>query len=121
MLSRVADHLYWFGRYIQRAENTARIVTVNGHLLLDLPKQVQTGWRPLIQILGVEKDYAKLYGDSTEVDIVRFLVSDENSPASIVSAVRRAREILRTVRDSMPQEMWEKLNDLYLLLQNQGE
>jgi uncharacterized alpha-E superfamily protein len=121
MLSRVADHLYWFGRYVQRAENTARLVTVNGHLLLDLPKQLQTGWRPLIQILGAEKEYQKAYGDSTEADVVRFLVTDENSSASIVTSVRRSREILRTVRDAMPQESWEQLNDLYLMLQNEGD
>lgn len=121
MLSRVADNLYWCGRYLQRAENTARLVTVNGHLLLDLPKQVQTGWQPLIEILGMEKKFASLYDDATEANVIRFLLTDERSPASILSSVRRAREIVRTVRDSMPQETWEKLNDINLLLQADGD
>lgn len=122
MLSRVADNLYWFGRYLQRAENTARLVSVNGHLLMDLPKQVQTGWQPLIDILGVEKSFEKLYPEgASEANVVRFLLTDERSPSSIVSAVRAARNILRTVRDTMPQESWEKLNDLHLLLQSDGE
>lgn len=121
MLSRVADNLYWFGRYLQRAENTARLVTVNGHLLLDLPRQFQTGWQPLIEILSMEKPFAKLYTAATEANVIRFLLTDERSPSSILSSVRRAREILRTVRDSMPQESWEKLNDINLLLQADGE
>lgn len=121
MLSRVADNLYWFGRYLQRAEATARLVTVNGHLLLDLPRQVQTGWQPLIEILGVEKVFKTLYKEYDEASVVRFLLSDDKSPASIVTSVRRARELLRTLRDTMPQESWEKLNDLYLLLQADGE
>jgi uncharacterized alpha-E superfamily protein len=121
VLSRVANNLYWFGRYLQRAESTARLVTVNGHLLLDLPKQVQTGWQPLIEILSAEKKFAALYDEASEPNVVRFLVTDERYPGSILSSLRRAREILRTVRDTMPQESWEKLNDLYLMLQRDGE
>ena len=122
MLSRVADNLYWFGRYLQRAESTARLVSVNGHLLLDLPKQVQTGWQPLIEILGVEKSFKELYDNATtEVNVVKFLLTDPRSPSSVVSSVRRAREGLRTVRDTMPAESWEKLNDLHLMLQEGGD
>ena len=122
MLSRVAENLFWFGRYLQRAESTARLVSVNGHLLLDLPRQVQTGWLPLIEILGVEKAFKELYGDAaSEANVVRFLLIDERSTSSILSSVRRAREALRSVRDTMPAESWEKLNDLNLLLQNDGE
>jgi uncharacterized alpha-E superfamily protein len=124
MLSRVADNLYWGGRYLQRAESTARLVTVNGHLLLDLPRQVQAGWLPLIEILGVEKQFKTLYpeaGDANEANVVRFLLNDERSASSILSSVRRARESLRTVRDTLPQESWEKLNDLHLMLQADGE
>jgi len=122
VLSRVADNLYWVGRYLQRAESTARLVTVNGHLLLDLPKQVQTGWQPLIEILGVEKSFKSLYEDNaSEANVVRFLLNDERSPSSILSSIRRARESLRTVRDTLPQESWEKLNDLHLMVQADGE
>lgn len=122
MLSRVADNLYWVGRYLQRAESTARLVTVNGHLLLDLPRQVQTGWLPLIEILGVEKSFKSLYEDNaSEANVVRFLLNDERSPSSILSSIRRARESLRSVRDTMPQESWEKINDLHLLVQTEGE
>lgn len=116
MLSRVADDLYWFGRYLQRAENTARLASVNSYLLLDLPKQVKTGWQPLVEILGTERSFAELYAEPTEANIVSFLLTDERSPSSILSSVRRARELLRGVRDTLPHECWEKLNDIQLLL-----
>lgn len=121
MLSRVAANLYWFGRYLQRAENTARLVTVNGHLLLDLPRPVKTGWQPLVEILGMERTFAALYAEPSEANVVRFLLTDARSPSSILSSIRRARELLRTVRDAMPQESWEKLNDIHLLLEASGD
>ncbi|HZP12874.1 MAG TPA: alpha-E domain-containing protein [Nevskiaceae bacterium] len=121
MLSRVADNLYWFGRYLQRAENTARLIMVNASLLLDLPKHATFGWGPLIEIVGAKETYAKLYPDATEANVVRFLVLDQNNPGSIFSSLHFAREILRTSRDIMPREIWEKLNDLYLFVQEKGD
>ena len=50
MLSRVAENLYWLGRYLQRAENTARLVGVHSHLLMDIPPKALTGWRPLMPV-----------------------------------------------------------------------
>jgi uncharacterized alpha-E superfamily protein len=69
----------------------------------------------------MEKSFKALHDEASEANVVRFLLTDERSPASIASAVRAARNILRTVRDTMPRESWEKLNDLQLLLQSDGE
>jgi uncharacterized alpha-E superfamily protein len=121
MLSRVADNLYWFGRYLQRTENTARLIMVNASLLLDLPKHATFGWAPLIDIVGARETYKTLYADETEASVVRFLTLDERYPSSIFSSLRFAREILRTTRDTMPREIWEKVNDLYLFVQEKGE
>jgi uncharacterized alpha-E superfamily protein len=121
MLSRVANNLYWFGRYLQRAENTARLITVNASLLLDLPKHATFGWAPLVEIVGAHELYKTLYPDASEANVVRFLTLDERYPGSIVSSLHAAREILRTTRDTMPREIWEKLNDLYLFVQEKGE
>lgn len=121
MLSRVADNLYWFGRYLQRAENTARLINVNANLLLDLPKGMTMGWEPLIQIVGADQVYREHYEDSTEAHVLRFLMLDERNGSSILSSLHQAREILRTVRDSMPREVWEKLNDLHYFVQGRGE
>ncbi|HSW14388.1 MAG TPA: alpha-E domain-containing protein [Solimonas sp.] len=122
MLSRVADNLYWFGRYLQRVENTARIVNVHGHLIFDLPRQVEFGWRPLVEILGQEEAFSARYnGDSGETQIMRFLLLDEDNPGSILCSLHHSREILRTIRECAPREVWEHLNDLHYLLQGQGQ
>lgn len=121
MLSRVADNLYWFGRYLQRAESTARLINVNANLLLDLPKNVTFGWEQLVQIVGADDLYREHYADYTENNVLRFLMHDERYSGSIITSLQRAREILRTVRDTMPREVWEKLNDLHYFVQGRGE
>lgn len=122
MLSRVADNLYWFGRYLQRAENTARLINVNSNLLLDLPRNITFGWEPLIQIVGADDLYREHYGnDFSEANVLRFLMLDERHGGSILSSLQLAREILRTVRDTAPREVWERLNDLHWFVQGRGE
>ncbi len=122
MLSRVASNLYWLGRYLQRAENTARLVNVNALLLLDLPRGIPFGWQPLVQITGSDDLFRSIYGDDfSESNVVRFLLLDQRNPGSIHSSLHAAREILRTVRDAMPREVWEKLNDLHYFVIGQGE
>lgn len=121
MLSRVASNLYWFGRYIQRAENIARLINVRANLLFDLPREVETGWGPILEILGAEENFRARYADSNELNSVRFLILDTENPGSIASSLQSAREIMRTVRDSLPSEAWEKLNDLHLYIQEKGE
>ncbi|GAC1631923.1 MAG: alpha-E domain-containing protein [Nevskia sp.] len=121
MLSRVADNLYWFGRYIQRAENTARLINVNANLMLDLPRRMPLGWAPLIEIVGAVDEFGKLYDEATEDNVVRFLMVDPRYHGSIQSSLHHAREILRVSRDTMPREVWERLNDLYFYVQERGE
>lgn len=114
MLSRVAENLYWLGRYTERAENMARIVSVNANLLLDLPKGIAPGWQPLIAITGSNGLFRECYGDYEERSVVRFLVGDSENPDSILSCLVMARENARTIRDIVPREGWEAINELYL-------
>ncbi len=113
MLSRVAENIYWMSRYIERAENTARLIMVNSNLLLDLPKGVQLGWQPIIEILGTEEYYSSQNKDFDERTVLKFLISDPKSPSSILNALQQARENARTIRDIIPREAWERINDLY--------
>jgi uncharacterized alpha-E superfamily protein len=122
MLSRVAEDLYWFGRYMQRAENTARLILTHSDLVLDLPRKLDVGWSTLVEILGVGQLFVEHYDDRYgEMDVVRFLLLDHKNAGSIASSVASAREILRTVRESMPQESWEHINNLHMQLQDLGE
>jgi uncharacterized alpha-E superfamily protein len=121
MLSRVADNLYWFGRYMQRAENTARLINVHANLLLDLPRTVNVGWAPLLEIAGADGLFRSTGAEPTEDNVVRFLIADERNPGSIFSSLGFAREIARVSRDCLPREAWERLNDVYLFVQERGE
>ena len=114
MLSRVAENIYWMARYIERAENTARLIMVNTNLLLDLPRSVQLGWQPIIEILGAEEHYLEQNSDFDERRVLKYLISDPDSTNSILNSLRQARENARTVRDIVPRETWERINDLYL-------
>jgi len=114
MLSRVAENLYWMARYIERAENTARLVSVNAFLLLDLPRGIAPGWEPLIAITGSVKDFEARHKDYDERSVVKFLIGDPDSPSSILNALLMARENCRTVRDIVPSMAWEQLTELLL-------
>ena len=114
MLSRVAEHLYWMARYLERAENTARLLNVNGSLILDLPKHARPGWASLISITGADELFYKNYPSAAEGHVVQFMLADEDNPGSILSSIHSARENARTVRDIIPREAWEQINKLYL-------
>jgi uncharacterized alpha-E superfamily protein len=114
MLSRVASNIYWMARYIERAENTARLVNVNTHLLLDLPKKIRLGWEPIIDISSSRDEFYALYSTADERSVVNFMVTDVKNPSSILSSLNMARENARTIRDIIPREAWEQINELYL-------
>lgn len=113
MLSRVAETIYWIGRYLERAENTARLINVNTNLMLDLPKGINLGWESLIHILGCKQAYADRHEEITERRVVNFLISDETNPGSILSTLAYARENARTIQEILPREGWEELNSFY--------
>ena len=114
MLARVAENLYWLARYIERAEDTARLINAHAQLLLDLPHAAHTAWAPLVQLSGDDAEFARRYGRADERSVLRFLVSDRQHANSIVNCLARARENARSVRDTLPREAWEQINDMYL-------
>jgi uncharacterized alpha-E superfamily protein len=118
MLSRVANSLYWMARYIERAENIARILDVNLQLLLDIRSFDETSlrehWLPIVQCTGDEALFFQLHQRAAAATVAEFLVFNEANPNSIVSSICQARENARMVRDQITLEMWEELNRLYL-------
>ena len=122
MFSRVAHSLYWMARYIERAENIARLVDVNLQLLLDLrdldEERLAKHWLPIIQSTGDEKDFFKLHPRATGHAVTEFLVFQAENPNSIVQSICAARENARMVRDQLTLELWEELNRLYLFVRS---
>lgn len=123
MLSRVANLVYWMARYLERAENTARIVDVNAQLVLDLQSRQAAddprSWEPLVYVTGDEEKFFELYGrTASERAVVDFMLFDRRNPSSFVSCVATARENARCIRDQLATEVWETLNTFYLRLKD---
>lgn len=115
MLSRVAERMYWFGRYLERAENSARLVNVNASLLLDLPPSINKHiWSGLINITGNADNFYKTHIKANEKSVTQFLLADESNYGSLINCVKMLRENIRTTREIMPSEAWEQINEFYL-------
>jgi uncharacterized alpha-E superfamily protein len=114
LLSRTADNIYWGARYMERADDTARVVRSFTEVLLDLPTGVASSWEPLLAVIGSRELFDEGHVRANESDIVRFLVADHSNPGSVVSCVSHARENLRTTREVLPRDAWQTVNDLYL-------
>jgi uncharacterized alpha-E superfamily protein len=119
LLSRVAENIYWLARYIERAENTARLVKVNTFLLLDLPRRIAPGWGPLLAITGAEEAFFRRYREAGERQVTKFLIAGTDNPGAILPSLQAARENCRTIRDSVPREGWEQINGLFLYARDQ--
>lgn len=115
MLARTVENVYWLSRYLERAENTARIIGVNTNLLLDLPGGIAPGWLPLVDISGSRAEFDRRYAARAprgeERDVVTFLIADRENPGSVCSSLHFARENARTLREILPNEVWEQLNE----------
>jgi uncharacterized alpha-E superfamily protein len=116
MLSRTADHLFWMARYMERAENTARMLDVNYQTAL-LPQSdavAELGWRGLLSISELSGDYSNRYGAVDASQVMNFMVRDDRNPSSIASCLRAARENARAVRGTLTTEVWETTNQTWL-------
>ena len=116
MLSRTADHLFWMSRYMERAENTARMLNVSYETSL-LPQSAaaaQAGWEGILSISELLPAYQALYPTINPRDVMAFMVKDASNPSSILSCLRAARENARAVRGTLTTEVWETQNQTWL-------
>jgi uncharacterized alpha-E superfamily protein len=119
MLSRVASHLYWLSRYIERAENMARILDVGQSLALLAQNKddAESSLEPLV-ITDHVKEFQATGTLATPESVARYLTWDSAQPSSIVNCIEATRENARAVRGSITSEMWECINDVWLQLQS---
>jgi uncharacterized alpha-E superfamily protein len=113
LLSRVADRIYWGGRYIERAEDASRVLRSFGDMLADIPNTSAAQWSSLVAVVDADPDAGQTDG-SDETPVVEFLIADTEHPNSILRTVLAARENLRTCREVLPREAWQTVNDLAL-------
>ncbi|MEQ9356618.1 alpha-E domain-containing protein [Coleofasciculus chthonoplastes] len=121
MLSRVADSIYWLNRYIERAENIARFVDVNLNSMLDMPPGVTQQWEPLVITTGDRDLFRDRYGEATSDNVIRFLTFDSDYPNSILSVLQLARENARSIREVISSEMWEEVNEFFLMVKEASQ
>lgn len=123
MISRVADHLVWLGRYLERAESAARVLLVTRNLALDGEFAPRQCWQPAVIVTGEEEAFRSRFGDGAFEDgerVQEYLVWDEETFSSIRRSVGAARENARSVRDVVSLETWEAVNELHLWLPAAG-
>jgi uncharacterized alpha-E superfamily protein len=114
MLSRIADSLFWMARYMERAEDTARILDVNYHLLIEQsPNAYRLRWEPLVAITGEQELFRARYDQATPRNVFEFLAFSPDNPSSILQSITSVRENARTIRDRISRELWENVNTLY--------
>lgn len=110
-------------RYVERAENTARVVDVNVHLLLERyhsdVELVGFHWGTILDGFGEREFFDTLYDEVTTQNVAEYLTFSRENPSSIISCVFSARENARMIRDQISSEMWEIINRLYLFLKGQ--
>ncbi len=122
MLSRVAHSIFWMNRYLERAENAARLIETQLHMILDLPllREDSNAWKPLVDITGDGDYFAENLGAPTRENVMFFHTFDSAYPHSIKSCLTAARENARSVREVIPSEIWEMINKLYLEVADMG-
>jgi uncharacterized alpha-E superfamily protein len=119
LLSRYAECLFWLARYVERAENLARILDVNETFSRD--SRGGQNWMSVLQLYGDEARFKELHGAATADSVLRFYVTDGENPTSIVSSVRSARDNARALRPLISNEMWTQINVLHNRLGALGE
>jgi uncharacterized alpha-E superfamily protein len=120
MLSRTAENLYWTGRYMERAENMARILDVSHRIALQRPGSASSDadWRAVLDILGHWPRFLEKHEEPTAAAVTTFFTLDPDNPSSIYSSVRGARENARALRVAISTEMWETLNTTWFGLRD---
>ena len=120
MLSRTADHLFWMARYMERAENLARMLDV-GYRVALMPQsalEMEQNWSALLRIMSIDEQYRERCGAVTGEKVVRFMVFDPDNPSSIRNCLRAARENAHAVRGTLTAELWETTNATWLKMRS---
>jgi uncharacterized alpha-E superfamily protein len=119
MISRVADACFWLGRYLERAEDTARVLHVTTTLALDAELSARQSWAPIVIVFGEREAFEAKHGDAGVGDgevVQSYMAWDRDNLSGIVRAVTAARENARSIRDVVSLEVWEIVNELYLYI-----
>jgi uncharacterized alpha-E superfamily protein len=117
VISRVADHCFWLGRYLERAESTARLLQVTRALAFDAELPPLHCWRPLVIVSGQYPEFSSKLGGEAAGNgeaVQRYMTWAPENPVSIRCSIRSAREGARSIREVIGGDIWQATNELYL-------
>lgn len=116
MLGKTAGGLFWMFRYLERAENTARLLEAGWHMALTRSSPVSNEWQSIVTTAGMSDTYLAKYDDYTAAQVINFLLRDKDNPACVMSTIDLARSNARQVRTALSSEVWEATNECWMAL-----
>lgn len=118
MLGRTANGLYWMFRYIERAENIARLVDAGMRVSLTRSGSGDEDWDGVLQSAGAREEFLQLHEKVTSADAIDYMLRDKSNPSSVMSCIEFARNNARMVRTALTRETWEATNEFWIELKN---
>ncbi len=118
MLAKTANGLYWMSRYIERSENTARLLETGLRMALTRIEPSHDEWKSVVETAGVESAYIQMHEEYSAQNVIDFLLRDKSNPSSVMSAIDSARMNARLVRTAITRDVWESINESWLKLKD---
>ncbi len=116
MLGKTAGGLYWMFRYLERSENTARLVEAGQRIALTRSSSAEDEWLSILQTAAVDVGYMEKYEEVTKEQAIDWMLRDKDNPSSVLSVVGAARDNARLVRTALTREVWESVNQCWMVL-----
>jgi uncharacterized alpha-E superfamily protein len=117
MLGKTANGLYWMFRYLERAENTSRLIETGQRIGLTRASSTDDEWKPVMKTAGVYQGYTAKYDTLDKQHSIDWMLRSKDNPSSVLSVISTARQNARLVRTAMTQEVWEAMNGCYMAVQ----
>lgn len=114
MLGKTAGGLYWMFRFLERSENTARLIEAGFRIALTRSKDTASDWKSVVITAGVRSGYDKIYDSYTAANVTDYLLRDASNPSSVMTAINNARSNARMVRTALTTEVWEAVNENWM-------
>lgn len=119
MLGKTAGGLFWMFRYLERAENTARLLEAGWRMALTRSTSSDAEWESVLTTLGASAAYSAKHDSYTPSQVINFMLRDKDNPASVLSMVENARNNARMVRTALSSEVWEATNECWMHLKSE--
>lgn len=116
MLGKTAGGLFWMFRYLERAENTARLLEAGWRIALTRSSDSESEWRSIVTTAGMSVGYNEKYDSYTAANVINYLLRDKDNPSSVMAALDQARSNARAVRTALSSEVWEATNECWMAI-----